>query len=384
MFRPLILSAALALPALAGDDISTMIAQQGLAGAQQTLAALPDPDEVQRMGLAGVEFLLAIEAAYQARWQAGLTDPILPVPLLGTALPPNDQPQGGLDRLPTQLAQTALEQMAQVRKALPERVSSDAGLRLNLDDLWLDVNANARRDPGEDLLDPLAIAPPEDAPDTPREVRFAAADVAWLRAYSHLIEGTAQMILAFDPQPVLAETLKLPRAEGSDFAIFLQQMEPLATLIQTLRQTPDAARIGAAADNFRQMVASNREFWTLLAEETDDDAEWIPNDRQSHGALGLTLPEGTGDAWLAVLDQLEAVLDGDLLIPHWRWPDGQGISVAAYVADPAPLDAIGWVQGTAALPYIAEGQLATTDALEAFASLVANAGDPFGYALLLN
>ena len=65
----------------------------------------------------------------------------------------------------------------------------------------------------------------------------------------------------------------------------------------------------------------SRESWRRIAAETDDGFEWIPGPHQSF-ASGENRPAAvTEDAvkgWLQFLDTFEAVLDGKLLLPHWR------------------------------------------------------------------
>jgi hypothetical protein len=59
------------------------------------------------------------------------------------------------------------------------------------------------------------------------------------------------------------------------------------------------------------------------------------------------------DAWLAALDEFEAVLDGKKLVPHWRYR--QGIDFGAFFTQPRPFDLVLWMTGHAALPYLKDG-----------------------------
>ena len=82
-------------------------------------------------------------------------------------------------------------------------------------------------------------------------------------------------------------------------------------------QCPPAATALArpAYGHFPYVTEENRRFWTLVALETDNTGEWVPNDHQVSG-LGLTMPPGTGDRWQAVLADAEKLLKGEVLIPH--------------------------------------------------------------------
>ncbi len=409
MSRPLLgaLLMGFATPALAQTaDISAMIRDTGLVATRDALAAMPERNPEQSLGLAATTFLAGIEGAYRARWTVGATQMIAPLPVLSVELPENPEPQPLTRDFLNDIAQSLVTAMEGTRAALPEQVSADTGLVLRLEDLWLDIDGNGQRGPSESLLTMSemtlgASAPQFDDAGKPLpvpEVRFDAADAHWLRAYSHLIGGVSEMVLAFDPAPELDRLLSLRGALASQWAAAAQKagepgtgammdmqfgsiVDMVGTTLATLRHQPDPARIGKAETHFRNMIAANRDFWTTVETETDNDREWIPNGRQQ-AALGFELPEGTRTAWLDVLAQAESALDGKLLIPYWRFAPGHGIDLSAWLADPAPIDVLGWIQGTDALPYAKAGTLMTADALTRFEALVG--GNAGLYMVLLN
>ncbi|WP_137699671.1 coiled-coil domain-containing protein [Marimonas lutisalis] len=136
-------------------------------------------------------------------------------------------------------------------------------------------------------------------------------------------------------------------------------------VLESLAQKPDRARLQAAQSNWLNMIAHNRIFWRELARETDNDREWIPNpDQQS--ALGIEVPARMAEAWQKILSDAEAVLEGRLLLPHPLMPDGTGISLAAYFADPGPIDLIEWIHGIGAYPYAARGSQITAQSWSQF------------------
>ena len=77
------------------------------------------------------------------------------------------------------------------------------------------------------------------------------------------------------------------------------ELDAAYTLIAALRQQPDPDGIRAARDHWRSMMAENRRFWENVAQEDDDDREWIPNTRQT-GVFGITVDETTADAWQSI------------------------------------------------------------------------------------
>jgi hypothetical protein len=154
---------------------------------------------------------------------------------------------------------------------------------------------------------------------------------------------------------ILNEPAISDRTPGDAAADMLR--DPLTVLhvvVAALRQPPDAAQVQAVRDHWLAMIAANRRLWAAVAAETDNDREWIPNDAQQ-SALPVTLEPGTAEAWLTVLDEAEAVLQGRLLLPHPLLPQGVGINLASWFDAPGPVDVLAWVQGVGALPHAARG-----------------------------
>jgi hypothetical protein len=59
-----------------------------------------------------------------------------------------------------------------------------------------------------------------------------------------------------------------------------------------------------------------------------------------------------------------------------------GINLARFFEKPAPLDAVDWIQGSGALPYLEKGPLADASSWSAFENLVS--GRSFLFAFYLN
>ena len=376
------LIAALALfatPALADDTTtSAMIASEGLTRTAAQLETQP-PSPDRDMALAATRFLGGIQTAYQTRWRIGFTDPLLPVPVLGTPLPQNPQPQPMQPDTITELARELDSAMQTTREALS---GEDAALILDLNDLWFDVKTNGSRDPGEDLLTLIGLPLPEGAGT---QIRFDGSDRHWLDAYTRLIQTATAMVLAFDPEPVLerrqAETLQWleqfaePPGQMARAPRYYREadaygpiLDLVYSVVEILRQQPDAAKVAEARDHAAAMIAANRAFWQAVAAEQDNDREWIPNDAQT-AALGFDIPQGAGAAWLGVLDDAEALLEGRMLVPHWRFAPGYGIDLPAWLDDPQPVDLLGWLQGSDALAYAKPGLTVGYDKLESFTDM---------------
>ncbi|MBL4929806.1 hypothetical protein [Fuscibacter oryzae] len=397
--RPYLFPLLLAATPLHSETLSAEIGRAGLAPTEARLATLPAPSDEEKFALGGLRFLRAIEISFQIRWQNGMTDRTGMLPLLRLPVPDNPNP-APFD--PTSVAEifrqseTTLTGAHQVLETIPD--TADFGLTVNLADLWFDVNANATRDPEEGLLD---IAGPallgwqwsQRDPATPAPViRFDVADAAWLAAYAHGLQAISQVVLAYDPtEPVtriLATRSKLtehgplpPDMLFGSAGDGLDSFDMIALALATLNQQPDTARMVAARDNLLAAVDQNRMFWTRVAAETDNQAEWLPNARQT-SALGLTLPPDTGAVWQAVLADGEELLKGDKLIPYWRSGPSAGINLAKIFIEPRPVDVPGWIQGWAAMPYYQAGETVSAENWSRFESIIG--GDAMLMALWLN
>lgn len=379
---------------LAAQDLSASIAAQGLAATQTRLAALPSPTEADRFALGGVRFLRALETTFQTRHRTGMDDPTGMLPLLrlnaGAAPDAVFQP-GDVAALFDQAA----TDMAAARAPLDGLASGpDFSVEIRLADLWFDVNADGTRTPDEDLMqllgpslmgwrwfdrDPAAPAP---------TIRFDRADAAWLSAYTHLLEGVANIVLAYDPTDALTRAAAtrdgmaaLSPPEVSEYDMFAPGLDALWVILTALDQQPDAARLTAARDHFLSMIAENRSFWTAVETETDDAAEWLPNARQT-SALGLTLPPETGTTWRAVLADGEALLKGERLIPYWRLGEGAGVNLGRMFTEPAPIDIKDWIQGAGALPYLEQGEVVSAENWRSFEAMMG--GDAMLMSVWLN
>ena len=378
---------ALATPA-AAQGLSEEIGANGIAPTLARLKAQPEPALEDIFAIGGLHFLSGIEQALQLQWRTGMDQAAgdagdtLGVPLLRLPIPPNPAPDPFAGAMVRQLFTDLDAEMQAARTALailPE--GEDFGLEISVSDLWFDVNANGSRDPGEEALgivgpqlmgwqwqDPDPAAPP-------LVVRFDAADAAWLTAYAHLLSGVANTILTYDPAASIDRVLAAKAAFCAtpqtqyDYFDFESFVDAFAMLEGAVNQPPDAPRAQAAKGHFLSMIAQNRRFWSLVAQETDNDREWIPNDAQT-SALGFALPPGTGDTWQAVLADGEALLQGRLLIPYWRGTAGQGLDLGRMFDDPAAISITGWVQGWAAAPYLEQGPVVTPTSLRQFEALM--------------
>lgn len=378
---------------VAAQTISAEMGVKGITSTATRLAGATTPEDLFALG--ALRFLGAIEAGLQARWQMGVPETMMMLPVMRLPIPENPTPTAFDPGMISALFTGISAQMDAAREPLSKiPADADFGLEVAFKDIWFDIDANGTRDPGEDaaaILGPMFFGWEWDARDPALPlpvIRFDAADAAWLSAYTHLLQGTSDVILAYDPTAAIQRVIDTRTAFGlspgqtmTEFYEIDAFADILSVVMGALDQPPDAARLTAAHGHYLAMVSENRRFWTLVKAETDNAQEWVPNDRQQ-SAMGIPLPAGSGDMWLAVLSDAEAMLQGKALIPYWRADAAHGINLGRMFTDPAPIDLFGWFQGFAAVPYLEPGRTVSAQNWMAFEQMMAS--DALLFTLFLN
>ncbi|MEM9724559.1 MAG: hypothetical protein AAF909_03730 [Pseudomonadota bacterium] len=384
------------------DPVSKQFAELGLEAAAAALAAQADPAPETLFALAGARFLLGVEYAAQERYRYGVGSVDF-MPGLQLPLPDNAEPKPFDPEVLERVFAGLTRDMAGVIEAL-DRIPAEAlandefGVALALDDLWIDANDNGARNeagPATETAMDLAGAALGVTMRGARGtvVRFDAADVAWLRAYAHLLSGVAELALSLDLTAAAEAAAPGWRAaelyRGADPLGLQEQLwiDQLAVFATVLRGAPDPTRTQAALAHFQAMIANNRVFWARLDAEEDNAGEWVPNPRQQSALGGVRVDAETRDAWVAVLGELDMVLRGERLIAHWRYREDAegarvGINLRRALENPGTAELMLWLQGAAAAPFIEKGEVASGEALAAFAALMG--GESLAYAIWFN
>jgi hypothetical protein len=166
-------------------------------------------------------------------------------------------------------------------------------------------------------------------------VCFDRGDVAWLRAYCHLLMGMLDFYLAFDTEEefdLSAERLfAKPRKPFRG-----DEAERQRKFDEALREVAvtEPRRLGRFRKHLIKVAELNREIWKHIRAETDDDHEWLPNSRQK-GVLGLPVRDEMIDAWLAMMAEMEALLDGKrTFLKLFVQKDSKGLNLKALLDDP--------------------------------------------------
>ncbi len=247
------------------------------------------------------------------------------------------------------------------------------GVEVNLSQIHLDLDGDGQCSPNETLAASLERVL---APNAPARgggdmvVRFDSADAMWLKGYTHFLSGVLDLLLAYDWRPVwdqCAHVIFLKPEPLPPLARFLSapgRSDHWADLIAALHNMRldlvDKEGLAHAREEFRAMLSCSRLCWQRVLAEKDNDKEWLPSPRQT-GPRGFKVTQAQVDAWMRVLDELEAVASGQKLLAHWRLKPGVGINVNKLIASPPPLDLVLLLQGSALVPYVEEGMVSDLD-----------------------
>jgi hypothetical protein len=229
------------------------------------------------------------------------------------------------------------------------------------------------------------------------------ADVHWLRGYCHVLMAICDFILAHDERELFERCGQLlfldiespystSKDGGEDFDM-PQIYDAIAAIHLINFKMIDRERMKAAHSHLLAMITQSRLSWELALAEKDDYHEWIPNPDQE-GVMQVRVPREMITGWTAVLDELEAILQGKKLIPYWRTyardlfrpaeipGKGTGVNLRKFFHEPRDFDLVLTIQGTNVEPFLEEGPLSTP---EAWGQLIrVFRGQFFGFAIWFN
>jgi hypothetical protein len=356
-----------------------------LAAGETALAAKADVDgndREARFGLGLVRFARAVERFGQSLYRYGLSPPrTLSIPLLRFPVPANPRPEPITYEAFREILKVFGDDLAAAEATLQRVGDADVGIVIDLSRVRLDLRGDGRPTEDESLayiLASLSQRPgTQPAAPTSLEVRFDTGDAAWLAGYSHVLMALCDFLLAHDfrstydatfhrffprAETPLAQALSQPLPHDS-MGRFLPDSEILADVVGFIHTinwpVVEPNRMRAARQHLKSVVAASRRSWSLILAETDDDREWLPNPRQKNVALGWPIQQQQIDAWLAALDELDAILDGRTLVPHWRLT--RGIDLKAFFEEPRTFDLVMLLTGAGAVPYLRAGPITSPE-----------------------
>ncbi|MGV8855389.1 MAG: hypothetical protein ACOH2L_12155 [Devosia sp.] len=232
------------------------------------------------------------------------------------------------------------------------------------------------------------------AVETDGTIGFDAADAVWLAGYSQIVGAQIDLVLAHDFSDFFNAYLHrvfpgagLPMQEYTKGGMLVMDPDSdagfadIIAAIHTLNfPVIDRPLLASIPGQLKHATALSRQNWDLIVAETDDNRELLPNPGQTALLPGMPVTAQSIAAWRQTLDTLDQILDGHLLLPHWRF--ARGFDLKAYFDTAERTDLVMLLTGEGALPFLRDGPIADS---ASFAAANAVFGDSiFNYAAWFN
>lgn len=379
--------------AVFADDLPTSPVQEYLSSARfidgevalaNRLDAHPDDDEA-RFGLGTIQFLRAIETVGQTMYEYGVdsrrvTDPIPDLPI-----PKNENPATASTPEFRRVLEVFVANLNRAEETLAKIVKRDVKLKLKLDQITFDFTKTGKEkiSISEILKRMNAGQPLFRKSDQEIRIHFDRGDVAWLRAYCHLLAAGAEAWLSID------ESQNFNNWARKAFPKFEVSPKKDDGLDQTAWVTVgDAPHLRRSRLHLLAVCELNRETWELIRQEKDDDFEWLSHPGQKD-QLGIPVTDQQITAWLNAMQQVEQILKGESLLPgqivnlvDTRCPKDHGLNIRKIFDDP-PRDLLNYerITGKGINPKYLEPEAGKAKFdVQAFAQLLQLYNGPFGFA----
>ena len=363
-------------------------------------------DQEAKFGLGALQFLQGFEGLVQALYRHGLSSPDAgPLgPVLGIPVPQNvlaEPLDYGKFRTILQNLVTAMDTARATLTQAGE--SGDYVIEVDLARVRFDINADGKADASESVgalfrtLAGVEAQPPEPLPNpttpetggvtsAPSEEGSGAAeqmligldraDAIWLAGYSEVFAIQSDFFLAHDFTDFFnsifhrffprARLPMQPYAQGGSLVMDPQTDTAIADAVAAIHTlnwpVVEPERLKGVLERAGAVTNFSRANWAAILLETDDNHELLPSPRQT-GPSGEQVTQEQVDAWLKTLDDVDGVIAGELLLPHWRFR--QGFDLKAYFETATRTDLVMLLTGMGALPYLKDGPIANAEVFAA-------------------
>lgn len=197
---------------------------------------------------------------------------------------------------------------------------------------------------------------------------FDKSDLIWLKGYVQVTLGATDLLLAHDferPFNGLSSNLfQKPEnslsMSGADDDNYGDIANVIAAFHEARMKVIEPERLKQGRKHLLNMVTHSKAMWKSVLAETDNNKEWLPSPKQD-SVTGIKMTEKMVKDWHAFLTEYEAILNGKILVPHWRFKN-KGINLKRVFEESTETDVVLWVTGHAAVPFLEEGEL-TDDGL---------------------
>jgi hypothetical protein len=342
----LLLASLLAVPALAADppvSVAEKYLHEGKFSEGETALLLaldskPDDDEV-RFGLGMIQFARAVENLGKTLYEYGALSDKTNYPFLRLPVPKNEKPSTISYKSLGRMLDAFATDLRRAEATLASIKDDHVKLRLRLAKITFDFTGDGKnRTTLIELLMKLNGGRFDFQKVNPDfRVHFDRGDVAWLRAYCHLLSAMVEGYRAVDEEAGFAERVEqiFPKVEASAKAADKDWLSGLKIV--------DAPRLRRMRLHLVAVCELNQETWKHILAEKDDDFEWLPHPKQTD-QLGLPLDYNRINLWLDLMNQFEGFLKGELLLGgdlisllHNAHPREQGLNLKKLLDNP-PVD----------------------------------------------
>lgn len=345
------------------------------------LAKDPKNDDL-RFALGGMQFVRAVERMAQSWHRYGLLQGGVArgIPFMRLPVPPNPAPEPVTARDVRAVLKNFVEDMAVCRATLEGIGAGPVAVPVPFGMIRLDLNDDGAADDSEALWRVYAAISNSQMPEEQAAafvIRFDEGDVPWLRAYTHLLSAFAETALAHDGGELFDHTAHLLFTDPVIPFPFLKAASPgqgpggrpdialwtdaVAFIHLLSLPVAEPAGMGRALAHLEAVPRLSRQSWELILAETDDDREWVPGPAQTGVLPGVKVTQEMVSNWMEFLDEAEAIFAGRKLLPFWREGETRGVNLRRVFTEPTRMDLVLWVQGTAAMPYLEEGEITSAD-----------------------
>jgi tetratricopeptide (TPR) repeat protein len=342
--------------------------------------------------LGTLQFISSLEELIQGFYHYGLKSRIareIGVPFLRLPVPKNQNPAQVRADDVYKLLNRFHQAMAEANRTLAQIKDEPFKQPLDLKEIRLDFDNDGQYKKHERLFLIYAVYNRRASTDeSPFRVTFDLADAYWLKGYTHVLMGLLDMALAYDGTRLFDYTAHLffEKPVSSSHLLSMDQYAYYTDVIAAIHllDLPLAApeRLTRARTHWKGMIQASRDSWKFIQAEEDDEQEWLPNPQQKSSATGIQLTAEMIKGWQHFLNEFDALLDGQKLIPHWRVMDGRAINLKKVFETPSRFDLVLWVHGSAAIPYLEQGERTTPDTWNNLERIFR--GNFVGFALWIN
>ncbi len=361
------------------EYLNTGRLDEGISDFEKRARTAKDEPELQ-FGLGIMQFLQAVEGLAQDQYRYGVHNRARNIPFMRIPVPQNPHPEQISYPKARAIFQNFVSGLEVAEATLSKVDVDDVKLPVDIGETRLDLNADGKVEESEAFWKIYATFNRNVNESTSKNfvVAFDGGDVLWLRGYCHLLMAMGDFVLAHDWNDLFQRTAHLfypdvqsdfPQLQQEGFGMFMGfRAENLADLIAFIHlinfEVADREKMRSSIEHLIAMTELSPQSWALITAETDNDREWLPNSEQTGVIPNVEITEEMISGWIEVMKELQAVFQGERLLPYWRgnprvttparpnFNETHGINLNRVFTEPGRFDLILWIQGTAATPYL--------------------------------